>query len=376
MTRSEEFCGNNLERKIIMKKRSIWYSIVTAAVALTALAGCGSSASSEAASSASTASSAPTASNADTSSDKSTDNGGTKEKEKVELHLADMSVYGIAIFNYAKEIGLLDGYFDDLDYDVEVTLSEWASGVDQNTAFAANEIDFSSMGNLPAVSGSSNGFGTKILAVNYLYDDEYVLVARNGSDVKTAADLKGKNVGTYVGTVSHYAIAKYLEEGGLTVDDVNLLNIGAEAETALRNGDIDGTVLGNIVAHQIESEGTGTILATDQVPIYNYVVGREAFYSKYPEITKRVLKLINDTWAYALEHKEEYTKFYAEKSGTDVAVVEASWKDNFPIKSAKDFDDQDYVLYKDFVSWMKSVEYVSEDLDPDSLLDLKYVKEL
>ena len=158
-------------------------------------------------------------------------------KEKVELHLVDMSVYGIAIFNYAKEIGLLDGYFDDLDYDVDVELSEWASGVDQNTAFAAGEIDFSSMGNIPAVSGAASGYGTKILAVNYLYDNEYVLAARADSGIKTTADLKGKNVGTYVGTVTHYAVAKYLEKAGLTLDDVNLLNVGAEAVTSLRNGD-------------------------------------------------------------------------------------------------------------------------------------------
>lgn len=355
------------------------YSIVTAAVALTALAGCGSS---DTSSAASQAEGSAAASQAETEAAESgtaaaeESKAENTEKETVELHLADMSVYGIAIFNYAEEIGLLEGYFDDLDYNVNVSLSEWASGVDQNTAFAANEIDFSSMGNLPAVSGSANGFGTKILAVNYLYDDDYVLVARNGSGVESIADLKGRNVGTYVGTVTHYAIAKYLEEGGLTVDDVNLLNIGSEAETTLRNGDIDGTVLGTIVAHQIESEGTGTILATDQVPIYNYVVGREAFYTKYPEITKRVLKLINETWDYALAHKEEYIKFYAERSGTDVAVVEASWGEKFPIKSAKDFDESDYSLYLDFVSWMKSVEYISEDLDPDSLLDLQYVKEL
>jgi ABC-type nitrate/sulfonate/bicarbonate transport system substrate-binding protein len=148
-----------------------------------------------------------------------------------------MSVYGIAIFNYAKEIGLLDGYFDDLDYDVDVELSEWASGVDQNTAFAAGEIEFSSMGNIPAVSGAASGYGTKILAVNYLYDNEYVLAARADSGIKTTADLKGKNVGTYVGTVTHYAVAKYLEKAGLTLDDVNLLNVGAEAVTSLRNGD-------------------------------------------------------------------------------------------------------------------------------------------
>lgn len=299
------------------------------------------------------------------------------EKEQVTLRLADMSVYGIAIFNYAEEIGLLDGYFDDIEgYDVTVELSEWASGVDQNTAFAANQIDFSSMGNIPAVSGASNGFGTKIIAVNFLYDNEYVLVAREGSGIETLEDLAGKDVGTYVGTVSHYAVAKYLELAGLTVNDVNLLNVAAETATSLRNGDIDAGVLGSVVAHQLEEEGAGYILSDEKVPIYNYVIGREEFIEKYPEITVRVLELINDTWDYALEHQQEYIEFYANVSGTEVAVVQASWEDAFPVKYAKDFDDTDYQSYIEFVDWMKSVEYVSADVNPDDLLDLTYAKQL
>lgn len=297
-------------------------------------------------------------------------------KEKVELHLADMSVYGIAIFNYAKEIGLLDGYFDDLDYDVDVELSEWASGVDQNTAFAAGEIEFSSMGNIPAVSGAASGYGTKILAVNYLYDNEYVLAARADSGIKTTADLKGKNVGTYVGTVTHYAVAKYLEKAGLTLDDVNLLNVGAEAVTSLRNGDVDAVPLGSVVAQQLEDEGSAYILDDDQVPIYNYVVGREAFAEKYPEITEKVLELINDTWDYADSHQDEYIKFYADASGQDVATVEAAWKDNFPQRYASDFSDDDKKAYEEFVDWMKSVDYVGKDVDSDSLLDLSYVEKI
>lgn len=297
-------------------------------------------------------------------------------KEKVELHLADMSVNGIAIFNYAKEIGLLDRYFDDLDYDVDVELSEWASGVDQNTAFAAGEIDFSSMGNLPAVSGTASGYGTKILAVNYLYDNEYVLAARADSGIKTTADLKGKNVGTYVGTVGHYAVAKYLEKAGLTLDDVNLLNVGAEAVTSLRNGDVDAVPLESVVAQQLEDEGSAYILEDDQVPIYNYVVGREAFAEKYPEITEKVLELINDTWNYADSHQDEYIKFYADASGQDVATVEAAWKDSFPQRYASDFSDDDKKSYEEFVDWMKSVDYVGKDVDSDSLLDLSYVKKI
>lgn len=233
--------------------------------------------------------------------EKTTDTGTEEnKKEQITLRLADQSVYGIAIFSYANEAGLLDGYFDDIEgYDVKVELSEWASGVDQNTAFAAGQIDFAVMGNMPAVSGSSNGFGTKIIAVNYQYDNQYYLVAREGSGINSVEELKGKNVGTSVGTVTHYAIAKYLESVQLNMDDVNILNVGSETATSLRNGDIDAGILGNVVAHQIEEEGAGYILADKEVPIYNYVVGRSEFMDKYPEITIRVLQLINDTRALA-----------------------------------------------------------------------------
>ena len=183
-------------------------------------------------------------------------------------------------------------------------------------------------------------------------------------------------MGTYVGTVTHYAVAKYLEKAGLTLDDVNLLNVGAEAVTSLRNGDVDAVPLGSVVAQQLEDEGSAYILDDDQVPIYNYVVGREAFAEKYPEITEKVLELINDTWDYADSHQDEYIKFYADASGQDVATVEAAWKDNFPQRYASDFSDDDKKAYEEFVDWMKSVDYVGKDVDSDSLLDLSYVEKI
>lgn len=350
-----------------MKKRKLLSLLLIMVMALGLFAGCGNTSDGES-----------TSQDDDGTAEASdTDNKDSSEKEKVTIRLADMSVYGIAIFNYAEEIGLLDGYFDDLeDYDVTVELSDWASGPDQNTAFAAGEIDFSVMGNIPAVTGAGSNYGTKIIAVNWLYDDEYVLVAREGSGIESVEDLVGHNVGTYIGTVTHYAVAKYLEYGGLTVDDVNLLSVGAETATSLRSGDIDAGVLGLLDAQQLQQEGTAYIVASETVQIYNYVIGNEEFIEKYPEITVRVLQLINDTWDYALDHQDEYIEFFANVSGINEEYLRLSWEDNFPIKNAKDFDDDDYAAYVELVEWLKSVEYVSEDIDPDALLDLTYVKQL
>lgn len=358
-----------------MKKFKVISIIMAVALLGASLVGCGSSKETTEGEADAGQSTAEIDSETDTGETAAADDE-TGEKEQVTLRLADMSLYGIAVFNYAEEIGLLDGYYDDIPgYDVTVELSEWASGVDQNTAYAAGEIDFSIMGNIPAVTGTSNGLGTEILAVNYLYND-YVLVARAGSGVEKAEDLSGRNVGTYVGTVMHYAIAKYLENAGLSVEDVNLLNVAAETTTSLRSGDIDAGVLGNVEAHQLEAEGVVNILSEEQIPIYNYVVGNKEFAEKYPEITVRTLELINDTWDYALEHQQEYIEFYAEASGTDLEILELSWKDNFPVRYAKDFDETDYQEYLDFVEWMKTVEYVGEEINADDLLDLTYVKQL
>ena len=102
----------------------------------------------------------------------------------------------------------------------------------------------------------------------------------------------------------------------------------------------------------------------------------EAFAEKYPEITEKVLELINDTWDYADSHQDEYIKFYADASGQDVATVEAAWKDNFPQRYASDFSDDDKKAYEEFVDWMKSVDYVGKDVDSDSLLDLSYMEKI
>lgn len=298
-------------------------------------------------------------------------------KEAVTLRLADMSISGLPVFNYAEKIGLLDGYFDDLEnYEVTVELSDWINGVDQNTAYAAGEIDFSSMGNVPAVSGAANGYGTKILATDYFYDDEYVFFVTNKSGAESVADLKGKNIGTTIGTTSNYIVVKYLEAAGLTADEVNLLNIGTEIPTSLRTGDIDAGPVSTIVAAQLEEEGVGKVLESDQVPIYNYVVGSEKFVEQYPEITVKVLGLINDTWDYVLENKADYMQFFSDLSGYDIESIELGWKDSFPIKHARDISGEDYEEFTEFVDWMKDIEYIGADVNADDLLDLTYVKEL
>ena len=124
---------------------------------------------------------------------------------------------------------------------------------------------------------------TKLLARTSLMDD---------GTVTTVADLAGKNVGVAGGPGSggEYLVAKALEPAGMTIRDVNLINIGnADMPAAFESGAIDAGLLGSPYADQIEADGTGTPLATDLTPGLMTVafVGSGGFVNERPEVAER-----------------------------------------------------------------------------------------
>ena len=59
----------------------------------------------------------------------------TEESEHITIRLADQAVNLVLYFNYAKDKGILDEYFD--GYDVDFEVSDFASGVSLNLHLCA-----------------------------------------------------------------------------------------------------------------------------------------------------------------------------------------------------------------------------------------------
>jgi len=51
------------------------------------------------------------------------------------------------------------------------------------------------------------------------------LIARNGSNIASVADLKGKTVGVPMGSTAHYSLMGALEHEGLSETDVNIVGM-------------------------------------------------------------------------------------------------------------------------------------------------------
>ncbi|HBF1993417.1 TPA: NrtA/SsuA/CpmA family ABC transporter substrate-binding protein [Clostridioides difficile] len=174
---------------------------------------------------------------------------------------------------------------------IKVNFHEITTGPEQTQALAAGEIDFlHALGGTSALIAASNGVELKILNT-YSRSPKGFMILTNNNSIKSAADLVGKKVAGPKGTILHQVLISALDKEGLSMDDVEFVNMGIpEASAALKamksgsklvaNG--EGLVDGIIV----------TAVSTD-------------FAEKHPEIVERFMKVEKETLEYVNNNFDE-----------------------------------------------------------------------
>ncbi len=190
------------------------------------------------------------------------------------------------------------GYFEKLGLDVEMIPVK--SGTEAIAFLNEGNVEVGGVAIVVSLwNGWNQGMDIKIIApgglepfknspTKFLVRKELV---DNGT-VKTIADLKGMVVATAGGPGSggEYLAAKALERGGLTIFDVQLMDIGnADMPMAFENGSIAAGLLGSPYADQVISAGFAVPMAEDLTPGLMTVafVGSGKFINERPEVAKR-----------------------------------------------------------------------------------------
>lgn len=300
-----------------MKKRLI--SLLGVAVLLTGLVGCAGSDAADVAE-------VKAADNEEPVVGAESEEVETEESEHVTIRLADQAVNLVLYFNYAKDKGILDEYFD--GYDVDFEVSDFASGPAVNEAIAAGQIDFSVEGNLPSVTGPVGGYGTEVIAILATSTSSAGAIATPAdSDIYTLEDTKGRTVGTAIGTAYHYTLGRFYDEAGISLDEVNLINAGTDVTTALRAGEIEAGYVSLAQAEVLEEEGSARVISDDLVisaPAHYFIASRE-FAEEHPELTAKLLEATQATIDLILEDPETFGAYYDEYLGTDASIYVKSF---------------------------------------------------
>lgn len=175
--------------------------------------------------------------------------------------------------------------------DYNIKWVKFDSGADVNTAFIAKELDFGALGSSPVARGLSAPLNIpyKVAFVLDVAGDNEALVARNGSNINSFADLRGKRIATPFASTAHYSLLAALSQNNLSPNDVRLVDLQPQAILAAwERGDIDAAYTWLPTLDDLRKSGKDLItsrqLAKDGKPTLDLGAVADEFASGKPEV--------------------------------------------------------------------------------------------
>lgn len=177
---------------------------------------------------------------------------------------------------------------------VQATLRHHGANEGLFTALMAGEEDFVVAGGDEMVQARAQGMDLVAVA-SYFRRYPVVAIVPEASEVRTAADLRGRSIGVpgRYGE-SWFGLQVLLADAGLTADDVEIVEIGYTQQVALATGKVEAIIgFSNNDQVQFEAAGIPTrtvpLTASGEVPLVSIVlITRAETLAKRPGLAKRV----------------------------------------------------------------------------------------
>lgn len=177
---------------------------------------------------------------------------------------------------------------------VTVVWNDFESGPPMNESMAAGSTDIGSLGDVPTVSALAAGQDNEIIAVACEAPDSYQMLTRSDSEIQGPEDLRGKKIGTVIGSTGHVLTEKLLKTAGMDLSDVEIINISmGDAQIVLENKEVDAVagwepnITRMLETGAVKSIGKGSdcgLLGT------NTLIARSEYAEKNPAILQVVIE--------------------------------------------------------------------------------------
>ncbi len=157
----------------------------------------------------------------------------------------------------ARSMGWLDGQ--------RVELIEVDSAVDSLKALAAGRVDGAALTLDEVLLARSQGLDLVVVLVFNVSVGADVIMARE--PLGSLADLAGKRIGFEAGAVGHLMVLKALEQAGLGLDDIKLVNVQIGQQiAAVKDDRVDVIVTYEPTASRLRAEGLVPIFDSREIP--------------------------------------------------------------------------------------------------------------
>lgn len=251
-----------------------------------------------------------------------------------------------------------------------------------NESFANGLLDFSYEGDLGMIIGKAGGLRTRVLAGCAVRLPVSIAVPAD-SPVTSVADLKGKKVVIAKGTALQLAANRILAKFGVSEKDLRVVNIvGPGASDVLATKDADAAVSTGSAFYPLRDRGVARILyESPDVLIQGGFIGAEEFIQKYPEITRRVVKLFVQAARYGSDeaNRAAVFKLWAQ-DGTGFGYYKESFTDKrtqlptpLALRETPLLDGYWVARYREAISDALRYRLIRKDVDVDAWIDRRFL---
>ena len=163
-------------------------------------------------------------------------------------------------------VAVEEGLFEKHGLDVEII--EFQSASDQSVAYEAGELDgmMTDMIVQSLINKSSAEDGMKTVAMAFGGDaseGRFIVASSPDSGISAPEQLAGSKIGISENTMMEYLVDRYLEDLGVDLASVELVNIPKltlRLDLLMEGSDIQAAILPDPLAIEAESRGCGTVI--------------------------------------------------------------------------------------------------------------------
>jgi NitT/TauT family transport system substrate-binding protein len=227
---------------------------------------------------------------------------------------------------YAAEQGIVDKWAEKYGIEIEVVqINDYIESINQ---FSAGAFDGCVMTNMDALSiPAGGGLDSTALIIGDFSNGNDGLVVKGDLGI---ADLAGKNVNLVELSVSHYLLARALDEGGIAERDLTVVNTSdADMVAAFKTADVEAVVTWNPLLSEIAAEpGAKVLYTSEDIPgeIIDMLVVNTETLADNPDFGKALVGAWYETMSIMMKDDaagKAARSFMGEQSGTDLAGYDA-----------------------------------------------------
>lgn len=352
--------------------------LLTAVLLLSLVAACGDDEDDEPTGTAASGAGATVTTAASPATDASPTTAATGEMTEISLAL-DWYPWGnhTGIF-----MALENGYFEEEGLDVDVQVP-----ADPTTALqlvATGDDDFTISYQADVLYARSQGLEVQSIAA-LVQHPLNTIMALESSEISDPADLEGMTVGVTGIPSDEAMLGAILEDAGLSLDDVEVVNVGFDLMPSLLGGSVDAIIGGYYVHESIlaEQQGNPVIAMNVQdhgVPDYYelLLVTGDAFADENPEVVEGFVRALQRGYEAAAADPDAavdalmaaYPETSEEVEREGIGLIVPLWTDDGTVAWGTQTEER-WTTYHD---WLRETGLLEEDVDVNEAFTNEFVE--